>query len=368
MPRVAVCEAINEPLKVQEVDLADPKAGEVRIRTAAAGVCHSDLSVQNGTLPQAIPAVLGHEGAGIVDAVGPGVEDLEEGDHVVVSWVPQCGHCYFCTRGQGELCEAGTVALMTGGLLDGTPRFSRNGEPLLHMASTGMFSEATVVPAIAAVKIDPTIPLHYAALIGCGVLTGFGAAVNTADIRADDTVVVLGCGGVGLNTIQGASRVGAGHVVAIDMLDSKLALAEEFGATEVVNPKHVDPLERVHELTAGRGADVVFEVIGLKQTMQQALELTRRGGQTVMVGVPDAETILEIPAATDLFFMERRVLGCLYGGSNVHRDVPKLAELYQEGKLKLDELISAEIGLDDVNDAFRAMEKGEVTRSVIRFD
>lgn len=368
MPRAAVCEAIGDPITVQDVELADPRAGEVRVRTVAAGVCHSDLSVQNGTLLQPIPAVLGHEGAGVVEAVGDGVDHLAPGDHVVVSWVPQCGHCYFCSRDQGELCEVGSVAMMTGGLLDGTPRFSRGGEPLLQMAASGVWSEETIVPAIGAVKIDPSVSLKAAALIGCGVVTGFGAAVNTAAIRPGDAVVVLGCGGVGLNVIQGANHAGAGRVIAIDMVESKLTLAKTFGATDLVNAGHVDVLAQVQELTEGRGADVAFEVIGLKQTAQQAIELTRRGGQAIMVGVPNFEAVLEIPAAMELLVNEKQIRGCWYGSSNTHRDIPTLVQLYQDGKLKLDELISAEIGLDGINDAFTAMESGEVARSVVVFD
>ncbi len=368
MPRAAVCDAIGDPITVQDVELGDPQAGEVRIRTAAAGVCHSDLSVQNGTLLQPIPAVLGHEGAGVVEAVGEGVENLAPGDHIVASWVPQCGQCYFCSRDQGQLCEVGMVAMVTGGMLDGTTRFSRGGEPLLQMAACGLWSEETIIPAIGAVKVDPELPLTAGALIGCGVLTGFGAVVNTADVRPGDSVVVLGCGGVGLNAIQGANHVGAGRVIAVDMVESKLTLAKTFGATDIVNAGHVDVLSQVQELTDGRGADVVFEVVGLKQTAEQAIGLTRRGGQTILVGVPNFETVLEIPAAMELLVNEKQVLGCWYGSSNTHRDVPMLVELYQDGKLKLDELISAEIGLDQVNEAFEAMESGEVARSVIVFD
>ena len=365
MPKAAVCDEIGKPLEIVDVDLGSPHAGEVRIRTAAAGVCHSDLSVQNGTIPQPIPAVLGHEGAGVVEEVGEGVEDLQPGDHVVVSWVPQCGTCYFCAHDQGELCEAGSAAIMTGGLLDGTARFSRGGEPLLQMAAAGTFSESTIIPAIGAVKIDPDIPLKAAALIGCGVLTGFGAAVNTADIRSNDTVAVIGCGGVGLNVIQGAKHAGAARIVAIDMVESKLTLAKEFGATDVVNAGQAEAVPQVQELTEGRGADVSFEVIGLKQTAEQAFEMTRRGGQAIMVGVPAMEARLEIDLAFGLVFGEKQLRGCWYGSSNTHRDVPMLAGLYQQGKLRLDELISREIRLDDVNGALEAMGAGEVARSVI---
>ncbi|MCZ7530268.1 MAG: Zn-dependent alcohol dehydrogenase [Acidimicrobiia bacterium] len=368
MPKAAVCEAVGSPISVQDVDLADPKAGEVRIRTRAAGVCHSDLSVQNGTLLQPIPAVLGHEGAGVVEQIGDGVQGLEVGDHVVVSWVPQCGECFFCSRSEPELCEVGFEALMTGGLLDGTARFSRGGEPLLQMAAAGLFSEETIVPAIGAVKIDQEIPFSSAALIGCGVLTGFGAAVNTADIAQGDNVVVLGCGGVGLNVIQGANHAGAGRVIAVDMLDSKLDLAQQFGATDIVNPTEVDATQRVMELTGGRGADVAFEVIGLEATIEQTLAMTRRGGQAVLVGVPDMEATIEVNPSMEFLVGEKQVRGCWYGSSNTHHDVPMLAALYKDGKLKLDELVSAKITLDEVNEAFTAIENGAVARSVITFD
>ncbi|MEZ5170464.1 MAG: Zn-dependent alcohol dehydrogenase [Acidimicrobiia bacterium] len=368
MPKAAVCDEIGSPITVQDVDLDDPRAGELRIRTAAAGVCHSDLSVQNGTLLQPIPAVLGHEGAGVVEQIGEGVTGFDVGDHVVVSWVPQCGQCFYCAHGQPELCEVGLTALVTGGQLDGTPRFSRDGEPLLQMASAGLFSEETVIPAIGAVKINKELPLASAALIGCGVLTGFGAAVNTADIKPGDSVAVLGCGGVGLNTIQGAVHAGADRVIGIDMLDTKLAMAEEFGATHIINPRHGDATEQVMELTDGRGADVAFEVIGLPATIEQTVAMTRRGGQAVLVGVPNMESTVEFNAAMEFLVAEKQLRGCWYGSSTTHRDVPMLADLYKDGKLKLDELISAEIDLDGVNEAFTAMENGEVARSVIIFD
>jgi NDMA-dependent alcohol dehydrogenase len=365
MPKAAVCTGLNQPLEVRNLDLAPPKAGEVLVRMGASGVCHSDLSIQNGTLFGAFPIVLGHEGAGVIEQIGDGVEDLAPGDHVVISWVPQCGTCYFCARGQAFLCEAGGNAMATGGLLDGTTRFSSNGVPVRQMACSGTFSERAVIPAIGAVKIPDDIPFEIAALIGCGVLTGVGAALNTADIRGGDTVAVIGCGGVGLNVIQGARIAGAAEIIAIDMVAAKLELARELGATKVVSAAENDPVASVLELTGGRGADVVFEVVGLRQTIEQTITMTRRGGQAVLVGVPSMDVMLELPAFFGVVLMAKTVKGCWYGSSNVREDVPKLLEHYTRGELKLDELISRRISIADIMDAFAAMEAGEVARSVI---
>ncbi|HUF83369.1 MAG TPA: Zn-dependent alcohol dehydrogenase [Acidimicrobiia bacterium] len=365
MPRAAICTAIDTPLEVADIDLQAPEAGEVKVRLGASGVCHSDLSVRNGTLLAPLPAVLGHEGAGVVEDVGEGVDNLQKGDHVVISWIPQCGDCYFCARDQAELCDVGLPVIATGGLLDGTSRFGRGGNPVMQMSASGTFTEATVVPAMSAVKIEKDVPLTAAALIGCGVLTGFGAAVNTADIRDGDTVAVLGAGGVGLNVIQGARHAGADRIIAIDMVDGKLQTAQKFGATDLVNAGEGDATAKVMELTGQRGADVAFEVIGLQPTIDQAIAMTRRGGQTVLVGVPNMEAMVTIPAALGMIFSERQVRGCLYGSSNVHRDVPMLTKLYTEGKLMLDELVSREITLDQVNDAMDEMGSGEIARSVI---
>ncbi|HEY7438093.1 MAG TPA: Zn-dependent alcohol dehydrogenase [Acidimicrobiia bacterium] len=367
MPKAAICTAVGSPLEIVDLDLDDPKAGEVRVELGASGVCHSDLSVTNGTLPIALPVVLGHEGAGTITQVGDGVDNLKVGDHVVISWVPQCGHCYFCEHDQGELCESGSVAAMSGGLLDMTPRFSRDGSPIFHMAASGTFSEETVVPAIGAVKIDPSIPIDAAALIGCGVLTGFGAAVNTASIRKGDTVAVIGCGGVGLNAIQGAKHAGAERIIAVDMVDGKLDHAKQFGATDLVNAGNGNPVTQVMELTGQRGADVAFEVIGLQPTIEQAVQMTRRGGQAVIVGVPKFDVTLTVTPAMDLLVQEKQIRGCWYGSSNVHKDVPKLARLYSDGELMLNELISREISLDQVNDALDNMGSGEIARSVIKY-
>ncbi|MGH9033372.1 MAG: Zn-dependent alcohol dehydrogenase [Acidimicrobiia bacterium] len=365
MPRAAICTAIGDPVEIADIDIKGPQAGEVRVRLGASGVCHSDLSVQNGTILIPTPVVLGHEGAGVVEEVGEGVDKLQEGDHVVISWVPQCGECYFCRYDQGHLCDSGNLSMATNGLLDGTYRFQRDGRDLGQMAASGTWSEETIVPSIGAVKVDDDMPMAAAALIGCGVLTGFGAAVNTADIREGDAVAVIGCGGVGLNVIQGARHAGAERVIAIDMVPFKLDLAKQFGATDTVDASEGDPVAKVMEMTDQRGADVAFEVIGLGPTIEQTINMTRRGGQSILVGVPAMDVMLNLPAFLGLVLQEKTIKGCWYGSSNVHKDVPKLARLYEEGRLKLDELVSREIKLDDVNDALRAMEQGEVARSVI---
>ncbi|MEA3077366.1 MAG: S-(hydroxymethyl)glutathione dehydrogenase / alcohol dehydrogenase [Actinomycetota bacterium] len=365
MTKAAVHVGLDQPLEVRDdIEVAAPKAGELKVRIAASGVCHSDLSVQNGTIPLPPPIVLGHEGAGVVEEVGEGVTGFEVGDHVVLTFVPECGECFFCQRDQGFMCEK-SAALNMGGMLDGTKRLSSGGTPLSQMAGCGTFSELTVVPAISAVKIDKDVPLKVAALLGCGVQTGVGAAINTANIRKGDTVAVIGCGGVGLNVIQGARIAGAERIIAIDMVESKLQLAKEFGATDFVNAGEGNPVSAVQSITGERGADVVFEVIGLGPTIEQAMNMTRRGGETILVGVPRMDVMLNVNPAFSFIYTAKTVKGCWYGSSNVHREVPKLLELYKSGDLKLDELISREISIDDVNEAFQAMKSGEVARSVI---
>ena len=365
MVRAAVYTTFNQPLEIKnDVEVSPPQAGEIKIKMAASGVCHSDVSVVDGTLLVMPPSVLGHEGAGVVEEIGEGVTEFAPGDHVVISWVPQCGECYFCKRGQGFLCDVGSRS-MGGTMLDGTKRLRSGDTELGQMSGTGTFCEYAVVPTIAAVKVDTDLDLKVGALIGCGVLTGVGAALNTANIEKGDAVAVVGCGGVGLNVIQGARIAGATQIIAIDMVDTKLKLAMEFGATDTINAGDGDPVEAVRKLTGDRGADVAFEVIGLQPTIEQAINMTRKGGETVLVGVPRMDVQVAVPAFLGLILQNKTIKGCWYGSSNVQKDVPKLIELYKKGDLKLDELISREIDLAEVNDAFEAMKKGEVARSVI---
>lgn len=363
--KAAVLNAVDTPLQIRDdITVAAPKEGEVRVKMVASGVCHSDLSVQNGTIPLATPLVLGHEGAGIITELGPGVTNREVGDHVVLSWVPQCGECFFCKKDQGYLCEK-NGAVTFGGLLDGTKRFSTPDGELGQMAFCGTFASEAIVPAISTIKIPDDVPLTSAALIGCGVLTGVGAAINTATIRPGDTVAIIGCGGVGLNVIQGARIAGAGRIIAVDMFDSKLEMAKDFGATDVVNASEGDSVAAVQALTDGRGADVSFEVIGLAPTIDQAINMTRNGGEVILVGVPRLDVMMSLNAAFTFLYTAKTIKGCWYGSANVDRDVPMLIDLYQKGELKLDELVSSEISVDDVNAAFEAMGSGEVARSVI---
>ena len=367
MGKAAVLTALQAPLEIRDdVEHEAPHAGELKIRLAASGVCHSDMSVQNGTIPLGPPMVLGHEGAGVVEEVGSGVTGFEVGDHVVLTFVPNCQECFFCQRNQGYLCEKSSMQMM-GGLLDGTTRMTSQGHALKQMALCGTFSEVAVVPAISAVRIDKDVPLKIAALLGCGVQTGVGAATNTADIRKGDTVAVVGCGGVGLNVVQGARIAGAERIIAIDMNDTKLRLAESFGATDTINASDGDPVAQVQALTGGRGADVAFEVIGLQSTIEQSMAMTRSGGETVLVGVPRLDVNLVFNPAFGAIYTAKTLKGCWYGSSNVSTEIPKLLALYQSGELKLDELISREIKLDEVNEAFDAMKGGEVARSVIVF-
>jgi len=364
--KAAVLTSVDTPLEVRDdIEIAGPGPGEVRVRIAASGVCHSDLSVQNGTIPLPTPIVLGHEGAGVVEEIGEGVTRIVVGDHVVLSFVPACGECYTCSRGQSYLCEKSAMQAM-GGMLDGTTRLTSSNAPLYQMACLGTFGETAIVPEISMVKIPDDVPLDVAALIGCGVLTGVGAALNTASIRKGDSVAVLGCGGVGLNVIQGAKIAGAGRIIAIDMFDQKLEMAKQFGATDVVNAGERDAGGAVTELCGGRGADVAFEVIGLKATIEATINMIRPGGEAILVGVPRMDVMLDLNAAFTFLYLNKTVKGCWYGSADIHRDVPKLLALWKDGELKLEELISREIGIGDVNEAFEAMEKGEVARSVIR--
>ena len=366
MVRAALLTAPGSPLEVHDdVELEPPRAGEVRLRMAASGVCHSDLAMRDGTMPVCLPAVLGHEGAGVVVEVGPGVDDLGPGDHVLVSWVPQCGSCYFCRRGQPQLCQDADMVMVNGGLLVGTPRFRWRGREAFQMCGCGTFAEETVIPATGAVAVPADLDLTVATLIGCGVLTGVGAALNTASITEGDVVAVVGCGGVGLNVVQGARLAGAGTIVAVDTNPAKLALAEAMGATDCVDASREDPVSAVMTLSGERGADVAFEVIGLGPTIDQVLTMTRRGGQAVLVGIPSMDVMLTVPAWVGLILQSKTIKGCWYGSAEVRRDVPRLIDLYRRGELHLDELVSRRIELAEVNDAFRAMTAGEVARSVI---
>jgi S-(hydroxymethyl)glutathione dehydrogenase/alcohol dehydrogenase len=361
MTKGAILYNFFEALKIESVELNNPRPDEVVVKMAASGVCHSDLSVQQAKLPLPPPVILGHEGAGIVEEVGKNVTDLRPGDHVVLAWVQTCGKCHYCVLGQDHLCDSAIKALMAGE----EQVFQKDGVGIARMAGVASFAERTVVRASACIKIPDDVPLDKACLVGCGVMTGVGAAMNTAKVRPGQTVAVFGCGGVGLNVIQGAALCGAARIIGVDLVDQKLQWAKDFGATDVINGKQVsDVPDAIRSLTDGVGVDYAFEVIGVPDIITQAFLSVKRGGKAVVVGVPGFDQSVSIPAAA-LPLEEKSVIGSLYGSGSMRRDMPKLIDLYMHKKLKLDELISRRIKLEQVNEAFDAMQKGEVARSVI---
>jgi S-(hydroxymethyl)glutathione dehydrogenase / alcohol dehydrogenase len=334
-------------------------AGKVRIKLKATGVCHSDLSAMNGTIPVAVPAVLGHEGAGEVTELGAGVTSLREGDHVVVCWSPQCGVCKDCVNGQPQLC----MTYMINAFSDA--HFIVDGAPAFGMAGAGTFAEELIVLEQGALKVDTDVPYDVASLLGCGVMTGVGAAINAAKVEPGSSVVVFGCGGVGISVIQGARIAGAATIVAVDMVEQKLGWAKQFGATHAVTPDLLGAAQM--DLTGGAGFDYAFEVVGRSQTIQAAYAATRRGGTTIVVGVGRADDMVQL-SAFDLFYSEKNLRGTYYGSANVRRDFPRLLSLYRAGRLDLEGMITRRLSLDDINDAFGALSSGEVIRQVITFD
>jgi alcohol dehydrogenase len=354
------------PLVLEEVQLEAPGTGEVLVEIAAAGLCHSDLSVINGTRPWPIPLVLGHEAAGIVREAGPGVTDLKPGDHVVFSFLPVCGRCNNCVSGRGWLCERGVLANRAGTLLTGACRFHhQDGRKLHHHLGVSGFSQFTVAARESLVKVDNDVPLEIAVLFGCAVMTGVGAVVNTAKVAPGTSVAVFGLGGVGLAAVLGARVAGAAPIVAVDRLASKLDLARQCGATHVVDASKVDPVVAVRELTNG-GAETAIEAVGNEQVIAQAYAATRRGGKTVAIGLPHPSRQLTIPAVS-LIAEERQLLGSYMGSCVPQRDIPRFMNLYRAGLLPVHLLKSREIQLDQVNEAFDALDRGEVARQVIRF-
>jgi len=333
----------------------------VEVALAATGVCHSDLSVLNGTIPQPTPAVLGHEGAGVVTALGPGVTTgLEAGDHVVLSWIAPCRRCPFCLGGQVELCDHGIDHHFA------APYGTANGDPVVRALGTGTFAEATVVPEAAAIRIDPTFPLDLAALIGCAVVTGVGAVVNVARVGVGDTVAVVGCGGIGLAAIQGARLAGASRIVAIDRVATKLDLARANGATDTASSED-DAVATVLALTGGRGVDHAIEAVGSAATIAAAYAMARRGGAVTVVGAGAFDDPWSLPAM-NVMVDAKRVQGCVFGGTDPARDIPRVVALAQQGALDLERLVSRRIALEDVNRAFDAMITGEIARSLVVFD
>jgi S-(hydroxymethyl)glutathione dehydrogenase / alcohol dehydrogenase len=363
--RAAVLERTGGPMTVTDLDLAEPGAGEVRVRLHASGVCHSDENAIDGTAETRCPAVLGHEGAGVVEAVGAGVSTVAPGDHVALSWAPSCGRCAECLRELPHLCSTAGPAMWEGGLLDGTTRLSREGDPVYHYSFISSFAQATVVPERSCVRIPVDVPFEVAGLVGCAVTTGVGAVWRTANVRPGDRVAVFGCGGVGLSAVMAAAAVGAGTILAVDVNERKLADAEELGATGGVvwagSPEAT--ADAVREASGG-GVDYAIEATGRTDAMLAAFLSTRARGAAVLIGIPREDAVVSLPALS-IPRLERRVLGSLYGSSRPERDFSQILDLYRSGRLPLDRLISHRLGLDDVDRAFELLRSGDALRVVL---
>jgi S-(hydroxymethyl)glutathione dehydrogenase/alcohol dehydrogenase len=355
--RAAVFLERGRPLVVEDVVPVPPGPRDVVVRVTASGVCHSDLSVVKGTLPGG-PQILGHEGTGIVEEVGAEVRHVAVGDRVVGTFIPACGVCWYCLRDQSHLCEEAFPVMFT-------HRATRHGgQELTPFCGLGTFAERMTVSEISVVKVETDLPDAQLALLGCAVTTGVSAVLNTARVEAGSSVVVVGCGGVGQSVIQGARIAGAARIVAVDPVESKRAAALVLGATDAIDPSVHDPATVVRALTGGRGADYTFEAIGRDTTLRQAFASSRRGGTVVAVGVHELGTDIAV-SSYHLVLEERRLLGTVYGNAQVRREIPRLLELAADGRLDLASMVTRTIALDDVNDALRALEAGEVIRSVI---
>jgi len=363
--RAAVLRVPAAPLTLETLLLADPRAHEVRVRIMATGLCHSDLHAIEGDTVVPMPVVLGHEGAGIVEAIGPEVIRVKPGDHVALSWAPECGVCRYCVSGRPNLCTVCAPRVLEGTLLDGSTRLKdRVGAPLFHYSFLSTFAEAAVVPEASCIPIDREVPFAPASLVGCAVMTGIGAAVNTAKVRAGATVAVLGLGGVGLNVVQGALLCGAGRIVGIDVNPAKATAAKHFGLTDFIDPNAGPIAAQLKELLQGELADYVFEAIGHPATMASAYEIAARGGTVVYIGIAPDGAKLELPA-TRLPREEKIVTGTFYGGARPLIDFPNILRLYRQGRIRLDELISARLPLAAINEGFERIRQGDAIRVVV---
>ena len=360
--RAAVLNSVPGLLDIEDVEIGEPGPREVLIRTAAAGICHSDLHFMEGKYPSTCPSILGHESAGVVEAVGSMVHYVQPGDHVITCLSAFCGHCSQCTDGHLALCENKDTELVRGA--GEAPRLSRNGEPVNQFLHLSSFAEKMLVHEQALVKIDKDMPFDKAALIGCGVTTGLGAVFRTAKVAPGEMVAVIGCGGIGLSAIQGARIAGANKIIAVDTAPAKLELAQEMGATHVVNAADVDAVAAVKELTGG-GVHHAFEAVGLKQTAEQSFQMLRKGGQATVIGMIPVGTKIEIHGVELLY--EKTLTGSNMGSNQFRTDMPRYIEMYMAGRLKLDEMVSKTITLDEINEGFEDMKQGNVARSVIVF-
>ncbi|MHC4600247.1 MAG: alcohol dehydrogenase catalytic domain-containing protein [Planctomycetota bacterium] len=363
--RAALLREVDTPFLVETLELAPPEKGEVRVRMKAAGVCHSDWSLRTGATRHPLPVVPGHEGAGIVDAVGEGVESVRPGDPVVLNWAPNCGDCFYCNNGRPSLCATYVDPIWAGGMMDGTTRLSKDGETVYHYTALACFAEAAVVPHQSCVPVPKELPLEIGALIGCAVTTGVGAVLNTAKVDPGSTVAVFGLGGVGLSAVLGAKLAGASKIIGVDREGEKAALAEALGVDSFLVAGETT-VSRIREETEGRGADTVIEATGIPEVQERSLEAARPGGMVVLSGLAPMGSSTNFPGAL-LTRQEKAVVGSYYGTAHPQRDFPRLAGLYLEGKLDLDRLISTRYGLEEINEAFEAMRSGKQGRGVILF-
>lgn len=363
--RAAVMHEVGAPLEIEQVESTPLQAGDVLVRIHAASICHTDLDVLEGELSYPLPMVLGHEAAGVVAEAGSSVITPAVGDHVVLSWNPHCGHCFYCEQNQPILCESYVRNRARGLHFDGSHRLLLNKHPLHVLMYLGAFAEYCIVPAQSAVRVPNEIALDRACLIGCGVMTGFGAATRIAPVGWGSAVVVFGCGAIGLSAIQGAHLAGAGSILAVDLDDRKLEVAQALGATHVCNAEREDPVAAAKTISQGRGADYVFEAAGNERAFRASVETVRPGGQVVWLGKVNVEQ--EVKFRWGTLMGERRIVRSSYGGARPHQDFPHLAHAYLQGALKLDELITQRIGLDEINEGFAALKRGEAIRTVIEF-
>ena len=361
--RAAVLNRVGAPLTIDTLEMAPLRAGDVLVRVRASGLCHTDLEVIQGQLAYPLPIVLGHEGAGVVEAVGAGVTRVKTGDHVICSWNPHCGHCFYCERGVPILCEPYKRHEPKGLLLDGSSRLMRDGTPVHHFFTTSTHAELTVVSESSAIVVSKEIAFDRACIIGCGVMTGVGAAVRKAKVAAGASVLVIGCGAVGLNVLQGARLAGAGRIIAADVGAARLERAQRFGATDTIDVMSDGALDAVRALTGGRGADVVFEAAGHASAFRLAVEAVRPAGEVVWLGKINVDA--EVAFRWGSLMGEKRIVRSSYGDALPQRDFPWLVEQYLEGRLLLDELITRRIRLDEINDGFADLAAGVGTRTVI---
>jgi S-(hydroxymethyl)glutathione dehydrogenase/alcohol dehydrogenase len=362
--RASVLFEQRKPLAVEELELAPPRAGEVRVRMSASGVCHSCLHAADGSWKGVpVPIVLGDEGSGVVEELGAGVDTLARGDHVILSWAPTCGRCHYCVIGRPNLCEARKPG--RGVLLDGTTRMSLRGAPVYQYGHVGTYASVSVVPESCAIPIDKRMPLELAALIGCSVMTGVGAVINTAAVPAGASMAVFGVGGVGLNVVQGGALVAAHPIIAVDVKKTKLDHAQALGATHAVDASRDEPAAAIRRMTR-LGADYTFVAVGDARAVTQAIDALAPGGTCVLIGVPETGATVPLDPRT-LVTAERVVRGSSYGGARTREDLPRMVNLYLAGKLRIDELVTRRYALDEANEGFRALAAGELARGLIVF-